>query len=167
MHTTTRTPTRQGHRWRCLRDSRLEVDVDLDRAQPIVVETDIDALTRALERLAGSGGFALRLYGEAGPNADAQLIAEDCGYELGAALADALGPAASSIIFGSAGEASPADGLPAGLVMNFFESFTRALGARIAVETGTDTSQDRRDPFAAAGRAIRAAALGRESFCRP
>lgn len=158
---------RHGHRWRCLRESWIQVDVDLDRAQPVAVATDIDALSRAIERLAASGGFALTLDGEGGPCADAQLVVEDCGYELGAALREALGGSARARrgtarpVDGSARatvevefsgrpgaecsgwEPGVIDGLPTLLVPVFFQSFALGIGARVAIAAEGGSSRER------------------------
>ena len=179
MHETSTQPGRQAHRWRCLRESWLAVDVDLDSAEPAAVATDIDALSRAIERLAASGGFALALDGEGGPCADARLVVEDCGYELGAALREALGGAArarraacraadgaaqAAVELEFAGppgaECAGVDGpgrigaLPEGLVPVFFQAFALGIGARMAIAAGGGSAQQR---FAAACAGIGAA----------
>lgn len=167
MHTTTTAEVRQGHRWRSVSGSWLAVDVDLDRAQPVAVATDIDALSRAVEALARSGGFALALDGEGGPCADAQLVVEDCGYELGAALREAIGGTTRAprgtgrAAFGSARAAAelefagppgadcggigpgPAGAMPVGLVPAFFRAFAFGIGARVAVTADGGTVEER------------------------
>jgi imidazoleglycerol phosphate dehydratase HisB len=168
MHAIATQPGRHGHRWRRLRESWLAVDVDLDRAQPVAVATDIDALSRAIERLAASGGFALALAGEGGPCADARLVVEDCGYELGAALREALVGAAVAGRMARRAAAGPAqalvelefadrpgadcagvggDGrigaLPAALVPAFFQSFALGIGARIAIDADGGSAEER------------------------
>ncbi len=168
MHATSTQSGRQGHRWRRLRESWLAVDVDLDSAVPVAVATDIDALSRAIERLAASGGFALALDGEGGPCADARLVVEDCGYELGAALREALGAptrtrrAASGAAAGSARaevelefadrpgaefrgvfESGRIGALPAALVPVFFQAFALGIGARIEIAADGGTAEDR------------------------
>jgi imidazoleglycerol phosphate dehydratase HisB len=166
MEATTSHPGRHAHRWRCLRESWLQVDVDLDRAQPVAVRTDSDALSRAIERLAASGGFALALDGEGGPCADARLVVEDCGYELGAALREALGPAASGIAIHGACDTAAASALPAPLAAAFIESLGRALGAEVRIAARGERHEAGAEIFTAAGRAIRAAARGREALSR-
>ena len=168
MHATSMQPGRQGHRWRCLRESWLAVDVDLDSAEPVAVATDIDTLSRAIERLAASGGFALALDGEGGPCADARLVVEDCGYELGAALREALGGAAdtrraaSRATAGRAqaqvelefdgrpgaecagvGEAGVIGALPGTLVPVFFQAFAIGIGARIVIAADGGAAEER------------------------
>jgi imidazoleglycerol-phosphate dehydratase/histidinol-phosphatase len=153
-------PERQGHRWRCLRESWLEVDLDLDRSQPITVATDSDALSRAIEHLARGGGFALVLKGEGGPVADSQLVAEDCGYELGAALREALRGSARSrrvgqkfAVAGASAEvelefagrpgarvetgfrASSGTTMPAAWMQSFFQAFALGIGVRLEVRS--------------------------------
>ena len=181
MHATTTQPGRQGHRWRCLRESWLAVDVDLDCAGPVAVATDIDALSRAIERLAAGGGFALALDGEGGPCADARLVVEDCGYELGAALSEALGgatgvrraaciaaagPAQASVEIkfesrpgaqcDGVGESGRIGALPATLVPVFFQAFALGIGARIAIAAEGGTADERfAAGCAAVGEALR------------
>lgn len=167
MEATDTHPVRHAHRWRCLRESWIQVDVDLDRAQPVAVATDIDALSRAIERLAASGGFALTLDGEGGPCADTRLVVEDCGYELGAALREALGGSARARrgtalqVAGSARaaveiefagrpgadcggwEPGAIDALPAMLVPAFFEAFALGIGARVTIEAEGGSARER------------------------
>ena len=164
------TPThqaRQGHRWRRIRESWLEVDVDLDRDGPVDVVTDIDALSEAIGDLAAGGGFALRLYSEGGPCADARLVAEDCALELGAALREALGDSTKGArceidcrIGGAAARVGLAfdgsrdaavsgefgiervGGLPAELLPVFIHSLARTLGARIRLDVSGGTTAE-------------------------
>jgi len=167
MEATDTHSVRHAHRWRCLRESWIQVDVDLDRAQPVAVATDIDALSRAIEQLAASGGFALTLDGEGGPCADAQLVVEDCGYELGAALREALGGSARArrgtarpvagaaratveIEFGGrpgaacgAWEPGAIDAMPAMLVPAFFQAFALGIGARVAIAVEGGSARER------------------------
>lgn len=140
---------RQGYRLRSLRDLWVEVSVDLDRPGPIDVVTDFDALSDAIAEIAAGGGFAIRIRSEGGPCADAALIIEDCAVELGAALAEALGPAGSGIVLRMA---------PAGFEAAVLGPLARALGARVE----TAAQGDEASGFGAAGRAIRAA-LRREA----
>ena len=167
MEAATTTGARQGYRMRCLRDLWVEVTVDLDREGPVEVVTDFDALSESIARVAEGGGFALRLACEGGPCADAGRVVEDCALELGAALRDALGPAASGVTIRSAPGPDAAGPLPAGLTAVFLESLGRALGARVEIDAG---GQDPRpapgDGLAGVGRAIRAAARPREAFSR-
>ena len=160
MQATSTQTGRHGHRWRCLRESRVEVDVDLDRHGPVDVATDLDDLSDAVTAIASGGGFALRLYSEGGPCADVRLIVEDCGYELGAALREALGAAASGIVLPQRIEF--AGGLASGLAAALCESLGRGLGAR--VEEGAPaggTPRPDAQGFAGIGRAIGAAAQQR------
>lgn len=155
METTTSADARQGYRLRNLRDIWVEVAVDLDRPGPVDVVTDLDALSAALAEIASGGGFALRLRSEGGPCADAQLIVEDCALELGAALAEALGPAAADIVLPVAPAVGAAEALSPVLEAVLLHSLARALGAR--VETGKAGAAGNDSRFEAAGRAIRAA----------
>jgi hypothetical protein len=157
MEAATTAGARQGYRMRCLRDIWVEVAVDLDREGPVEVVTDFDALSASIARIAAAGGFALRLACEGGPCADAGRVVEDCALELGAALREALGPAASAVRFRGAPGSDAA----------FFESFGRALGARFEIEGhGKDTRPPSADCFADVGKAIRAAARSRAAVSR-
>ncbi len=148
---------RQGYRVRSLRAIWVEVAVDLDREGPVEVVTDFDALSDSIARIAVGGGFALRLACEGGPCADADRVIEDCALELGAALREALGPAASGVTFRGAPGSDAA----------FFEALGRALGARFALDAGgRDPPAASPDCFAGVGKAIRAAARSREAISR-
>jgi hypothetical protein len=162
MQTTSTQPGRHGHRWRCLRESRVEVHVDLDRRGPVDVVTDLDDLSEAIAAIASGGGFALRLYSEGGPCADTRLIVEDCGYELGAALREALGPPASGIVLPRGIAVAAAGELSGVLAAAFCESLGRGLGAR--VEPGLPPHEAPRpdaEGFVGLGRAIGDAARQR------
>jgi hypothetical protein len=157
MDTATTPGARQGYRMRCLRDIRVEVTVDLDREGPVEVVTDFDALSEGIARIAAGGSFALRLACEGGLCADAGRVIEDCALELGAALREALGPAASGVAFRGAPGSDAA----------FFESLGRALGARFELDARGPGSQPASpDCFAGVGQAIRAAARSREALSR-
>ncbi len=173
---------RNGYRRRSLRDSWLEVSVDLDRALPIDVVTDSDVLSEALKALAAGGGFSLRLHCEGGPCSDLRRVVEDCALELGAALRDALGPAVAapqrspvrrheapgahvSVDFtGPPGALCSGfvglprvDALPAGLTGVLFDSLGHALGAQIEVEARSRVPREAIGAsFAGLGRALRA-----------
>jgi imidazoleglycerol-phosphate dehydratase/histidinol-phosphatase len=150
---------RQVSRQRHTREIALTVSIDLDRSDPVWVETDIGFLNHLLEQLARAGGFSLKLSCEGGPRADDRLVVEDCGLELGAALRAAAGDAAEGsrqeiserveaaqakvlMLFrgrpGTVVEASVGaraiGGLPTDLVPEFFHALARALGARIELE---------------------------------
>lgn len=149
---------RQAWRQRHTREIALAVSIDLDRSEPVRIETDIGFLNQLLEQLARRGGFALKLSCEGGPRADARLIVEDCAIELGAALREAIGDSAegsqhklsarveaaeSSVSLEFRGHPSAvmeADlgcrqigGLPTSLVPEFFQALAGALGARVQI----------------------------------
>lgn len=157
MDAATTTGARQGYRMRCLRDIWVEVTVDLEREGPVEVVTDFDALSEGIARIAAGGNFALRLACEGGPCADAGRVIEDCALELGAALREALGPAASGVVFRGAPGSDAA----------FFESLGRALGANFELDArGLGSQPATPDCFAGVGQAIRAAARSREAISR-
>jgi len=162
MQATSLQPGRHGHRWRCLRESRVEVDVNLDRRGPVHVVTDRDDLSEAIAAVASGGGFALRLYSEGGPCADTRLIVENCGYELGAALREALGPTASGIALPQKIAVGAAMGLSGVLAAAFCESLGRGLGVRVEASSPfSEMSPPDAEGFVGVGRAIASAAQQR------
>lgn len=168
METAISVDSHQGYRLRSLRDIWVEVAVDLDRQGPVDVVTDLDALSDALAEIAAGGGFALRLRCEGGPCADAQLVVEDCALELGAALAEALGPSAAGIVFRDLPATGSRSALPPALEAALLESLARALGAR--VEAGArdrDANRAGAAGFRAIGQSIRAAMSREANLSRP
>ena len=82
---------RTGKVERVTRETRVTVQVDLDRTDDPAVSTGIGFFDHMLEQLGKHGGFALRLRCEGDTRVDEHHTVEDCGLALGEALRRALG----------------------------------------------------------------------------
>jgi imidazoleglycerol phosphate dehydratase HisB len=137
----------------------LEVAIDLDRPEPVEVETDIGYLNELIGYLARNGGFGLTMACEGGLRADQGLIMQDCALELGGALWQALGNPVDGACSGAAVavddvrataslefserpgaelrgvfDCKQVNGLQTELIAPFFAALARALGCRILVQ---------------------------------
>ena len=138
------------------RETRIEVAVELDSAEPSRIESGIGFFDHMLEQLAKHAGFHLRLRCEGDLHIDEHHTVEDCGLALGEVLRRALGDKAG---IGRYGFLLPMDeseaqvaidlagrpyfafegrftreqigGLPTELVPHFFRSLADSLGAAI------------------------------------
>ncbi|HET7843691.1 MAG TPA: HAD hydrolase-like protein, partial [Xanthomonadales bacterium] len=72
-------------------ETRIRVDVDLDREAPATIATGLGFFDHMLAQLARHGGFALTLRCEGDLHVDEHHVVEDCAIALGEALARALG----------------------------------------------------------------------------
>ncbi|HEU4664925.1 MAG TPA: bifunctional histidinol-phosphatase/imidazoleglycerol-phosphate dehydratase HisB [Dokdonella sp.] len=76
---------------RATRETRIEVEVDLDDVARPAVRSGIRFLDHMIEQLGVHGGFALRLRCDGDLDVDAHHSVEDCALALGQALREALG----------------------------------------------------------------------------
>ncbi len=156
---------RLGRVERATRETRIEVEVDLDRAADPDVATGIGFFDHMLQQLGKHGGFALRLHCAGDLEIDEHHTVEDCALALGEALRSALGDRRG---IGRYGFSLPMDeseatalldlsgrpcfvfegqfprdrvgGLPTELVPHFFDSLAQALGAGLHLKvTGVNT----------------------------
>lgn len=76
---------------RATRETRIQVEVDLDREADPSIETGLGFFDHMLEQLGKHGGFALRLRCEGDLQVDEHHTVEDCALVIGQALREALG----------------------------------------------------------------------------
>jgi imidazoleglycerol-phosphate dehydratase/histidinol-phosphatase len=168
---------------RVTRETRIEVDVDLDDTARPIVATGIGFFDHMLEQIGIHGGFALQLRCTGDLHIDEHHTVEDCALALGAALREALGerrgigrygfvlPMDESLaqvaldlsgrpccIFEGTFARDSAGALPCELVPHFFRSLADALGANIHISVrGANTHHMIEACFKAVGRALRQA----------
>jgi len=147
---------RAAHVERSTRETRIVVDVGLDRSTRPNISTGIGFLDHMIEQLGLHGGFALDLRCEGDLHIDEHHTVEDSALALGQALRDALGerrgigrygfvlPMDESLaqaaldlsgraffVFDGAFPREQVGGLPTELVPHFFRSLADALGATL------------------------------------
>lgn len=93
---------RVGRAERTTRESRIVVELDLDRAATPTIRTGLGFFDHMLTALATHADWRLSLSGEGDLDVDAHHLVEDTGIVLGRALRDALGDMAGIERFGDA-----------------------------------------------------------------
>jgi len=177
---------------RVTHETRIRVDVDLDREARAEVQTGIGFFDHMLEQVGRHGGFALALTCAGDTHVDEHHTVEDSALALGQALRQALGDkrglarygfhlpmdeARAEALLDLSGRAHfefrgrfPRDqvgGLPTELVPHFFRSLCDALGANLHLSVdGENTHHMVEACFKATARALRQA-LRREGSAVP
>lgn len=165
------------------RETRIDVDVDLDSGARPDVATGIGFFDHMLEQLGLHGGFALRLRCHGDLEIDEHHTVEDCALAIGAALREALGerrgierygfvlPMDESLaqvaldlsgrayfVFEGAFPREQVGALPSELVPHFFRSLADALGANLHLCVRGDNAHHMIEAcFKAVGRTLRQA----------
>ncbi len=165
------------------RETRIDVTVQLDCAEPIRIETGIGFFDHMLEQLASHGGFSLGLRCQGDLQIDEHHTVEDCALALGAAVRKALGAklgiarygfvlpmdeAEAKVVLDLSGRPfatfegrfgrEQVGGLPTELVPHFFRSFSESLGAALHIAISGDNAHHMIEAcFKATGRALRQA----------
>ncbi|MDJ0928984.1 MAG: bifunctional histidinol-phosphatase/imidazoleglycerol-phosphate dehydratase HisB [Gammaproteobacteria bacterium] len=174
---------RHAHIKRETKETRIDVQVDLDHEEPIEISTGIGFFDHMLDQIAKHGGFSLRLTCDGDLDVDEHHTVEDTALALGAALKEALGDKRGISRFGFLlpmdetraqvaldlsgrpylvfeGEFArdQVGGLPTELVPHFFRSLCDSLGASLHITvTGENTHHMVEACFKATGRALRQA----------
>ena len=162
-------------------ETNIAVDVDLDNADSISINTGIGFFDHMLEQLARHGGFSLQLACKGDLHIDEHHTVEDCALTLGAALNKALGdkrgmgrygfvlPMDESLaevaidvggrsyaVFKGSFSREHVGGLPTELVPHFFRSLGESLGAAIHIKVQGENSHHMVEAvFKSTGRALR------------
>jgi imidazoleglycerol-phosphate dehydratase/histidinol-phosphatase len=183
---------RRARTSRVTKETRIEVDIDIDAEEPITVRTGIGFLDHMVEQLAKHGGFSLTLTCAGDLQIDEHHTVEDTALALGEALRAALGDkrgigrygfvlpmdeAQARIAIDLSGRAhlifegtlprSEVGGLPTELVPHFFRSFADSLGAAVQIAVqGENTHHMVEACFKGLGRALRQA-LARQGSSLP
>ncbi|MEO5626109.1 MAG: bifunctional histidinol-phosphatase/imidazoleglycerol-phosphate dehydratase HisB [Dokdonella sp.] len=168
---------------RATRETRIEVEVDLDSTARPTIATGVGFLDHMIEQLGVHGGFALTLRCEGDLHIDEHHTVEDSALALGQALREALGERRG---IGRYGFTLPMDealaqvaidlsgrpyfvfegsfprvsvgALPSELVPHFFRSLADALGANVHLSVRGDNAHHMIEAcFKAVGRALRQA----------
>ncbi|MCL2724596.1 MAG: bifunctional histidinol-phosphatase/imidazoleglycerol-phosphate dehydratase HisB [Polyangiaceae bacterium] len=180
---------RRAHVRRATRETRIDVEVDLDDAARPSITTGIGFFDHMLEQLGVHGGFGLTLRCEGDLHVDEHHTVEDCALALGEALRKALGERRG---IGRYGFVAPMDEslaqvaidlsgrphfvfegtfprdnvgtLPSELVSHFFRSLADALGANIHLTVRGENAHHMIEAcFKAVGRALRQAMVRGQS----
>jgi imidazoleglycerol-phosphate dehydratase/histidinol-phosphatase len=168
---------------RATRETRIQVELDLDRDAPAEIRTGIGFFDHMLEQLGRHGGFWLRLRCAGDLGIDEHHTVEDCALALGAALRDALGDkrglarygfslpmddasahamldlsGRSYFTFAGAFPRERIGELPTELVPHFFRSLCEGLGANLQLSVAGENAHHMVEAcFKATARALRMA----------
>lgn len=174
---------RTGRAERNTSETRIRVDVDLDRVAAPSIATGIGFFDHMLEQLGVHGGFTLRLECEGDLHVDEHHTVEDSAIAIGQAMRQALGDrrgigrygfllpmdearaqvaldlsGRSYFVFDGAFERERVGQLPTELVPHFFRSLADALGATLHLAVQGDNAHHMIEAcFKAVGRALRQA----------
>jgi imidazoleglycerol-phosphate dehydratase/histidinol-phosphatase len=166
---------------RATRETRIEVEVDLDRATRPQVATGLGFLDHMIEQLGVHGGFALALRCAGDLHVDEHHTVEDSALALGQALREALGDrrgigrygfllpmdeSLAQVALDLSGRAhfsfdgrfprEQVGALPTELVPHFFRSLADALGATLHLSVRGDNAHHMVEAcFKAVGRSLR------------
>jgi imidazoleglycerol-phosphate dehydratase/histidinol-phosphatase len=176
-------PDRRARVERRTKETRIAVEVALDRTAPVAISTGIGFFDHMLEQVARHGGFSLDLGCTGDLEVDEHHTVEDCALALGQALREALGDKRGiarygfvlpmdeslaqvaidlsgrpyAVFEGNFGRES-VGGLPTELVPHFFRSLADSLGAAIHVQVRGENSHHMVEAcFKGVGRALRQA----------
>ena len=165
------------------RETRIVVELDLDRVAEPDIRTGLGFFDHMLEQLGKHGGFALRLRCEGDAHVDEHHSVEDCALALGEALRRALGDkrgigrfgfslpmddalASASLdlsgrpyfVFDGAFASARVGELPTELVPHFFRSLCDGLGANLHLSVRGDNAHHMVEAcFKAVARTLRTA----------
>lgn len=174
------------------RETRIEVDIDLDRATDPRVASGLGFYDHMLEQLGKHGGFALELRCEGDLHIDEHHTVEDCALALGQALREALGdkrgvgrygftlPMDESLataaldfsgrpyfVFDGEFARERVGDLPTELVPHFFRSLCESAGLNLNLQVRGDNDHHKVEAcFKATARALRQA-IRREGSALP
>ena len=168
---------------RATRETRIEVEVDLDSTARPTIATGLGFLDHMIEQLGVHGGFALTLRCEGDLHIDEHHTVEDSALALGQALREALGerrgigrygftlPMDEALaqvaidlsgrpyfVFEGSFPRESVGALPSELVPHFFRSLADALGANVHLSVRGENAHHMIEAcFKAVGRALRQA----------
>jgi imidazoleglycerol-phosphate dehydratase/histidinol-phosphatase len=176
-------PKRQARVNRATKETKINVNVDLDRESPIHIQTGLRFFDHMLEQIARHGGFSLELECQGDLDVDEHHTVEDCALALGQAMKTALGDkrgigrygfllpmdeaqaqvaidlsGRAYLVFSGTFNREYVGELPTELVTHFFRSLSETLGAAIHIKVeGENTHHMVEACFKGVGRALRQA----------